>query len=370
MKAKIGCQKFANASAMTRKLLVKDELSPFSKTRLDVTTGAVSLTTSDGDTQLEVRFMEDDAVFDAGCVLVPGARLAAFAGALRGAWLTLETKGEKLEMSDDAGTAFKLATIEDETFPVMATPKDKAGAAWLPSALLREMLRKVKYAADRCGGRSAVSGVNVKLGNSLFEMTATDGRRLSHVEREVERDNGKDFAFTLANKAVDTLYDLLAKDEGDVMVQADAKSAVFMGDEWTLTSKIIDAKFPQWAQIVPKDPENVAEIGREEFLEKLAQAALASGDELGVTVELKPGLATFKARSETSEACATTGRCKVQEGVKGEFTFNPHYLKDALESVDVDSFTLAWKDGDGTGPVVLKCAGLPWLAVIMPMSGK
>ncbi len=120
---------------------------------------------------------------------------------------------------------------------------------------------------------------------------------------------------------------------------------------------------------MPKSPDHEAVIGREEFLAKLANALLAS-EEPSVTVELKSGLATFRARSEISEACATMGDCKVADGGKGKFAFNPHYLKDALESVDEDKFTLAWNDEDKGGPVLLKSPGLPWLAVVMPQRTK
>ena len=56
--------------------------------------------------------------------------------------------------------------------------------------------------------------------------------------------------------------------------------------------------------------------------------------------------------------------CKMDEGVKGEFRVNPRLMKDALEAIDEDQFTLHTDGAEGTA-IKITCS-LPWVAVVMP----
>ena len=116
---------------------------------------------------------------------------------------------------------------------------------------------------------------------------------------------------------------------------------------------------------MPEKPEHAAKIDRGSFLVALGRAALAAGDDNAVKVTLKNGLAKFEARNDLSAASAETILCTIEDDSKATFLFNYKLLKDALEAIDDDDFTLEF-NGEGVGPVVLKCS-IPWLAVIMPM---
>ena len=109
---------------------------------------------------------------------------------------------------------------------MMAGPNDKASldALEIGSAVVREMLRKVKFAVSTDGTRKSITGVNIALKDGLLGMTATDGRRLAHVEKEFDAGaeaRHADFNFTLPMKAVGTLYALLEKmEEADLVTIA------------------------------------------------------------------------------------------------------------------------------------------------------
>jgi DNA polymerase-3 subunit beta len=301
-------------------------------------------------------------------VTLPGAKLAAFAGAMPDGFVTVETESaERAKIYDGSGTTFRLAATDATEFPLMAGPGEGARSEYVAAELLREMLRKVKFAAATDGTRCVLCGVNMKLGDGLFEMTATDGRRLAHVEREVVGEEAGGFAITLANKTVDTLCALLADEEGEVRVQADAKAAVFLGERWSMTCKVLENVYPQWKRVVPEKPAHVATIDRTAFLDAMARAALAMEDGTGVKISLKNGAAVFKARSDVAEARAELAGCRIPDGGTASFRFNPRLLKDALEAIDEDEFTLGF--GGAGQPVLLKCS-LPWLAVVMPLRTK
>lgn len=358
----------AEAAQAVKGMVAKDRLSAFSKVRLDVS-GCLSVTGSNGDVQVEWRLGGETGgeVSERGTATVPGAAFASFVGALPEGKVEIDDKaGTKVTMAG-GGVRFKLAAGEAADFPVMAGPKDDP-ALEINAVLLREMLRKTRFAVSTDGTRKSLTGVNVSLKDGLLGMTATDGRRLAHVEHEVEARKG--FNVTLPIKAVGALYGLLEKTEDDelVAVASDGKSVRIVGGTWCLTAKLLEEIYPNWQKVVPEKQQHRVVLERGKFLEAMGRAALASDEMSGVKITLKHGCVLFEARNDLTAANASLASNKMDEDVKGEFVVNPRLLKDALESIDEDDFTLHFDD-EGKKPIKLTCS-LPWVAVVMPLQVK
>ena len=366
MKTTITRAQLAEAAQAVKGLVAKDGLSAFSKVRLDVAGANVSLTGSNGDVQVEYRLSGETS--ENGTLALPGNLLGRFVDAMPAGIVEIHGEaGKKAKISGDAGITFRLAAADVLDYPVMAGPKPGCGSIDLEAALLKEMLRKVRFAADVDGsGRPHLCGVNVKLAGKKLEMTATDGRRLAHVERDLGAggEKGPEFDIILANKAVNLLFGLLADGEY-ITIHADSSAVRFTADKWIITTRVVDGKYPEWHRVVPKETEHTAKIDRESFLVALGRAALATGGNNAVKVTMKDGLAKFEARNDLAQASAEVILCQIADGAKATFLFNYKLLKDALEAIDDDEFTLAFQ-GEGSGAVVLKCS-IPWTAVIMPM---
>lgn len=359
---------FAEANAAVSKVVLKDGLSPFSRVLLDVAGSNVSLTGSSGDMQLTWR-MEGETVGD-GAATLPGARLAAFAAAMpEGTVELVKTANDRVTLTG-GDVSYKVASGEASEYAMMVGPKAGTAKMAIPSATLREMLRKVKFAMATDATRPALCGVNMKIVGAMLEMTATDGRRLAHVEHEMTT-NGASFDITLPAKTVGVLWGLLDKETEDIDVSSDGRTIRFMGTKWCLTAKVIDQKYSDWRRVVPGNPTHKATIDRVEFLDALGRAALAMENDAGVKITIAEGRITFAAKSEFANADITMTKCKIEAKEKGKdtFRFNPKLLKDALEAIDENDFTLGYGWGGANGPVLIKCS-IPWTAVVMPLQVK
>ena len=364
MKATITRAALAEAAQAVKGLVSKDGLSAFSKVRLDAS-GSLSVTGSNGDVQVEWRM--DGDIHDKGTVTVPGTAFASFVGAMPEGKVEMGSVNHRLAIEAN-GVKFKLAAGDAMDFPVMAGPKDETRAALhIDAVIFREMLRKVRFAVSTDATRKILEGVNIDLKDGMLGMTASDGRRLAHVEKEGVADAAQPgMNITLPTKTVAILYGLLERmvDDGDVYVLFDGAAVRIVGDKWGMTAKVLADKYPNWRKVVPKDQRHRAELKRGAFLEAMGRAALASDEASGVKITLMNTSAVFEAKNDITAANAGMAACKMDEGVKGEFRVNPRLMKDALESIDEDDFTLHFDEGDGK-PIKLTCA-LPWVAVVMP----
>lgn len=375
MKTEITKAQLAVANGAVKGLIAKDGLSPFSRIRLDVVGPNISLTGSNGDMQIEYR-VEGKTSAD-GTLALPGGLLGRFVDAMPAGAVEIDGEaGKKVKISGGEGVTFRLAAADALDYPVMAGPKAGCVGFDIEALVLKEMLRKVKFAAAADGsGRAHLCGVNVKMKDWKLEMTATDGRQLAHVEKDLQESytgpkapnggNNPSFDIILANKTVNELFGLLDDGEETVTIQADVKAVRITSDSWNMTAKVVDGTYPAWNNVVPKDANHTAKIGRTAFLEALGRAALAAGDNNAVKVSLKDGLATFEAKGDLAAAKTETARCAIEDGGKTAFHINPKLLKDALDVIDDDDFTLSFREEAG-GPILLKCS-IPWLAVTMPL---
>lgn len=343
----------------------KDALSAFGRVRLDVVGGHVSLAATDGDVALTRRIeCEHDGDFSAA---VPGVTLERFASLLPEGPVEIapNKSGSQLVLSASGACEFKLDALDASEAPQMKGPSEGATKIFMRGNLLREMIRKVRHAAALPGSeRKVLIGVHMTLKDGKIAMTATDGRRLAHVETETETDSAAAFDVTLPIKTVDILFKLLAGYENDITVVAESKAkASFTSDIWHLTTKAVDETYPQWEQIVPKDLKHKAKVDRVLFLDALERAAAAEDEGQGVKIALSQGKATFAAKNKFSKAEAETACCQIDDGAETRFIANPKLFKDALACVDDDEVTIDF--GDAPGPMTVKCS-IPWVEVVMP----
>ena len=370
MKIKITNTAFVEANAAMKPLVGKDSTGIFSNVRLDSIGHAVSLTGTNGDIQLEWRIKEEAIESaDVGVATVSGARLAAFASAMPSGIVTVEDVAEDKIKVEGAGVTFRLATGDAADYPAMIGPKPGTAIVVLRGVTLRELIRKVRFAVSTDKTRAIMCGVNIKADGRKLEMTATDGRRLAHIDFDVDAE-GANFDVTITSKTVAVLYGLLEKcvDE-DATIAADGAAIRIMCGNWCLTAKVIDGVYPLWKKVVPGKPAHKVAIGRAAFLEGLQRAALATvGDDCAnVKVELRKDVVMFEARSEFTWAQVVGPAVKDAE--KMSWRFDPRLLRDVLEAIDEDEFELGYGWGGAAGPVLIKCS-VPWLAVLMPLQIK
>lgn len=366
MKTTITRAQLAEAAQAVKGLVSKDGLSAFSKVRLDAS-GCLSVTGSNGDVQVEWR-LEDGEIENTGSVTVPGTAFVSFVAAMPEGKVEIDDDfGKKVRMKG-GGVVFKLAAGEVIDFPVMAGPKDEAKAALhIDAVLFREMLRKVRFAVSTDATRKSLEGVNIDLKDGKLGMTATDGRRLAHVERLDVTDKAMlGMNITLPTKTVSILYGLLERmSDGDVYMVFDGSAVRIVGDKWGMTAKVLAEAYPNWHKVVPEDKKDthLIRMKRMMFLEAMGRAALASDETSGVKITIVNGRATFEARNDIT-AAKTDMPVEDMDNVKCEFRVNPRLMKDALEVIDEDEFILHTDCGNST-PFKLTCT-VPWVAVIMP----
>lgn len=375
MKVKLPQDALAGAVAFLKPILKPDPLSVYGQIRAEAIAGDLHLAATDGELELVYRLeVQVDAE---GAALFPGALFCSIANALPVGVVaiaaTTKTPEPRYTIGNDSNsnqTTYRLASYAARAYPTFAALERETVEFQIPANILEELFRKSIFAAAPVHEpRGILRGVNIALTPGGIAFTATDGRRLAHVETALDRlASLPEFDVTLPLKTCTLLRSLLhtLRDGADITVKTDRKRIEFVAGGWLLKSVLADGAYPAWRNVIPGKPEHSAVLNRADFLAGLARATVATGDDKAVKVALAPGECTIKAANTYGTATVTLKPCTISTGGSARFDFNPRLLKDALEAFDDDTFTLAFGWGGAQGPVLVQ-ATVPAVVAIMPL---
>lgn len=183
--------------------------------------------------------------------------------------------------------------------------------------------------------------------------------------------------FILPAKAVSVIQSSLPKasrkntgaDDAEIVIQwdADYSTFTFNNGEHTvqITSKLIQGNYPNYKHVIPGEAKERIRFDREAFLHAIETAdKLTTEKANSVKLTFSANLLTVTANSPGNGQAAATVPINYA-GKEFAIAFNPAYLIDALQSLDVAE--IVGEFIDELSPGVFKIQSQPWLYVVMPM---
>jgi DNA polymerase-3 subunit beta len=240
------------------------------------------------------------------------------------------------------------------------------------------MLKSVSYAQSINEERYMLKGVFFQFSKEKLSLVATDGRRLAVTNREMSVKEGEEGEFILPSLTVSEIEKL--PDIGDqINISFTDRQVAFelkIGQEEDsnsgfresvyLVSKVVEGKYPNYKQVIPKDDFNNAEIERELMQECVHRAALVSDEK--VTLRIKPDEMEITGQSVVGDACESMPI--TYKGEEAAVSFNPRFILDPLKSITKDKITLEFRDDMSPGVFKVKdekTDTLKFLCVVMPI---
>ncbi|HET6346003.1 MAG TPA: DNA polymerase III subunit beta, partial [Myxococcota bacterium] len=143
-------------------------------------------------------------------------------------------------------------------------------------------------------------------------------------------------------------------------------SGVLQAGSVTLSTRLIEGQFPDYAQVIPKGNTKQAKIGRTAFAEALRRVSLLSqGRAYGVRFEFETG--TLQLVAEDPEFGDAHETLPVEyEGEPLVIGFNARYILDVLALIPEQGVTFNLSDDLSPG-VIRPLEDERFLAVVMPM---
>ncbi len=240
----------------------------------------------------------------------------------------------------------------------------------IKSKQLLKLLNKCKFSVSNDETRHYLSGIyfhqtEVEDKNYLTAV-ATDSHRMSISKIRLEEKIDFD-PIILPKKTIFQLCSLLDSFDGDVKVSNVKSKIKFELNNSILISKLIDGKFPNYIQVIPKNNQKKLEIDQKLFLNSVDRVASVSLDKKdGVKFNLSKDTLDLSVNNTNSGDGKETLTVKFDHDL--EISFNSRYLLDVASQLDGERVEIFFND---TGsPALIKDPGdFDSIFVVMPMKG-
>ena len=277
--------------------------------------------------------------------------------------------GENKIQLESEKSVFHLNCISASEFPI--TDEDfNENQFSIKSKILLKLLNKCKFSVSNDETRHYLSGIffhQTQIEDQFYLTAAsTDSHRMSISKVRLDKKINFD-PIILPKKTIFQLCSLLEDFEGDVKISNIKSKIKFELNNSILISKLIDGKFPNYVQVIPKNNNKKLEIDLKLFLNSVDRVASVSLDKKdGVKFNLE------KDKLNLSVNNANSGDGKESLNVKFDhdldISFNSKYLMDVASQLDGDTIEMFLND-TGSPALIKDPADFDSIFVVMPMKG-
>lgn len=154
----------------------------------------------------------------------------------------------------------------------------------LPANMLCDAVNRALYAVDLTDSSHPVMhGVLFDVTEEGLFVVASDGRKLDYTKFAHANKEGTG-QYVLASKAAQVLKTLLSRGKADASLTLTTEKAEVSVDEFCLTSRLIDGKFPAYEKVVPHNNPNHLVVNRMALM-NLLRRVLVFSDEVNSLVK-------------------------------------------------------------------------------------
>ena len=368
MKVSCNLSKLSAAVQTVERLVGKKESLPvLSCVLLEIKKNTLTIKATNLETGVEVSIPGENA--SEGVVAVP---VAIFLQTLR----TISDEKVSLE-TDESGGSLHITTAHSNTlikvvphdeFPSIPKENNTEHKYEIPKQVLIEGIRAVSYSASTSLIRPELASIFISHSNRNLVFAATDSFRLA--EKVLQTNIEKEFPDVLlpVKNAHDLLSILEYVDSELIECYFDESQISIHGGNAYFFSRIVDATFPQYQAIIPKEFVTEATILKEDFHTLIKKARIFSHTSQQISFHVHPKQKEFSTTARNVDIGETSD--SIDAALSGEdldINLNISYLIDCLQSIRSDSVSLQF--GGAGKPLVIKGIGdSSFLYLVMPLN--
>ena len=300
-----------------------------------------------------------------GFVAIPATILQQIASSLtHDGSITLEHTGDMVYLTSGTGKS-SIKTIPYDDFPSIPFPENPKNRVVLPGILLKNLFTSIASCASTSTVRPELASIYFSIEGGILTAVATDSFRLA--EKKVPLSNkGTQGKFLIpARNALDISQ---ALPDDDLILSFDEHQCAFVSTGGMLVSRLTNAVYPDYRQIIPKESVVEAVVLKKDFEAALKRTMIFSDSfqKIRVSFDQKKNLFSFFARNTDIGESSEMLSARIS-GSALELSFNHRYLSAVLALTGAESLSLV---AAGIGrPLLIKGVGdTSLLYLVSPMN--
>ena len=200
--------------------------------------------------------------------------------------------------------------------------------------------------------RPVMNGIYFDISQQDVTLVSSDGHKLVRNKSFASTGNEK-AAFILPKKPSNILKNILPKEQGDVQICFDDKNAMFTMENYQMTCRLIEGRYPNYNSVIPQNNPHKAIVDRAIFISALKRVSVFSSQASSlIKLSLKENSMTISAQDiDFSTSAEETLVCRY-DGKEMSIGFKSSFLIDILNNISSQNVIIELADPSRAGLIV------------------
>lgn len=350
MKIKVTQEKLSKAlNNVSRIAIGRVTLPILNNVLIRVDNKKVSLVTTNLDMAV-VDFLPVSSSED-GVVTVPAKLLAEFVSNLpKGETIEISSEDTKVTITAGKYSSTINGALADDFPELPEINEDSAVMYKIGVDEFKNSVGQVTIAASNDLTRPALTGVYFNTYDNILAIASTDGYRLAE-KKLIDKVESEVKAIVPATSLQEVLRSINDEVE-EVEISFNEDLVRFRFGEVEVISKLIDASFPDYQKLIPKDNNIKVTLGRDELVRVTKLAALFARSVGGSIICETKSPNIFSVKSIANEFGENDSEIETKVEVEGRVNLNSRFLIDALNALEEKEIDFEFSDH--IAPIILK----------------
>ena len=359
---------FSHLQAISRVVNSKNSLPILDCFLLELTDGTLSITASDSETTLTTSIETNEYDGD-GKFAVNSKTILDALKEIPEQPLTFEVNENMEIVVKYQNGKYSLMGQNADEYPQSPTLGSNAVHVTIGAPILMNGINRALFATADDELRPVMNGVYFDITTEDITFVASDGHKLVRNKTYKARGNEK-AAFILPKKPATLLKNLLPKEMGDVQIDFDDRNAVFTLENYSMTCRLIEGRYPNYNSVIPQNNPHKATIDRAAFMSGLKRVSVFSSAASSL-IKLRLDMNTIQISGQDidfSTSAEETMMCQY-EGAPMSIGFKSTFLIDILNNISSQEVVMELADPSRAGVIVPieQDAEEDLLMLLMPM---
>ena len=342
---------FSRLQAISRVINSKNSLPILDCFLLELTDGTLSITASDSETTLST-FIEANEYDTDGRFAVNSKTILEALKEIPEQPLTFEVSESMEIVVKYQNGKYSLMGQNADEYPQSANLGSNAVHVSLGVDVLTNGINRSLFATADDELRPVMNGIYFDITTEDITFVASDGHKLVRNKTYKARGNEK-AAFILPKKPATLLKNLLPKETGDVQIDFDDRNAMFTLENYSMTCRLIEGRYPNYNSVIPQNNPHRATIDRAAFVSGLKRVSVFSSAASSL-IKLRLDMNTIQISGQDidfSTSAEETLMCQY-EGNQMSIGFKSTFLIDILNNISSQEVVMELADPSRAGVIV------------------
>ena len=290
---------------------------------------------------------------------------------------TLTAKAELNECDSDVRFAVNAKTLQDAIKEIPDQPLEcyLNTESYELTVEYQNGQYKLVPSITRCMIAAANDTLRPQLNTICFDihsqevsLVSSNGNQLALTKLAMPELNAEG-SYLLGTRPASLLKGMLAKAEGNVHFSIGQRTAIVHTEEYSLTSRLVEGRFPNYRSVIPQDNPNIVTVNRLALVSALRRVLVfANAQAVLVKFRLGPNTMNISSQDIDFGKSAEENMLCDYMGTPMRIAFKGSVLLDLINNIEGDDITLKLSDPSRAGLIVpaKQKEGEEVLMLIMP----